>query len=584
MARLPFGSADLNALTTGHDFVAGLSGRAVRSSTSSTSCCRTSRGTTSRRKGLQRVAVAQARPRRAELVDARGRAARSAAPFVAGRAADKFSARSPPADRAPRVRRHHVDRHRDHGVAFACRPSDSRGRDADVSHIMWTPLFVKYPHQHAGGCRTIARTLDRHRADDRRRARRHVAVASRRTLVAARTRPAGCPHTSSLARLEPQHVAPAARVPATTSNSTASPVLPGSCRHGRAGQPVRPLSPLSHRSRAAAIGELCELRSSRRPVRSTSDLTRHAAVVRADQSVADKVPWVDVHGWFDGPAGSTTRHHAGGCGRGQLRDGGRDQRTAASTGVFCPPGCSGWDAPRDRVPGFGNGSGSPIHPVDTGPLKSAAVYPKAPGSTGGQASTDLEPSRSRWFHVPRRDHLRGRGLRGSPLRWLTQFGPQGVAVFFTLSGFLLSRPFSRCASSRRTSALGDSFWFRRVVRIYPAYWVTLLSRCGGCTSQRSARGTSHRPVRPRADVLPRERIRRSRRRVDADGGDGVLRFAAPPACCPAPSRGRYASLRRKVWVSVAWLVILSAGAPDPRVVGPGRPSLTLLHAEPCSRP
>jgi len=49
----------------------------------------------------------------------------------------------------------------------------------------------------------------------------------------------------------------------------------------------------------------------------------------------------------------------------------------------------------------------------------------------------------------------------------------GVAVFFVLSGFLLGGPFvRRLLDDRPIDGIG-SFWWRRAVRIYPAYWVVL---------------------------------------------------------------------------------------------------------------
>lgn len=49
----------------------------------------------------------------------------------------------------------------------------------------------------------------------------------------------------------------------------------------------------------------------------------------------------------------------------------------------------------------------------------------------------------------------------------------GVAVFFVLSGFLLGGPFvRRLLEDRPIDGIG-SFWLRRAVRIYPAYWVVL---------------------------------------------------------------------------------------------------------------
>ena len=49
----------------------------------------------------------------------------------------------------------------------------------------------------------------------------------------------------------------------------------------------------------------------------------------------------------------------------------------------------------------------------------------------------------------------------------------GVAVFFVLSGFLLYRPMVVADASDRPSLPWRVFWWRRVLRIVPAYWVAL---------------------------------------------------------------------------------------------------------------
>lgn len=49
----------------------------------------------------------------------------------------------------------------------------------------------------------------------------------------------------------------------------------------------------------------------------------------------------------------------------------------------------------------------------------------------------------------------------------------GVAVFFVVSGFLLYRPFVTAHLDGRRPARWREFWWRRVLRIYPAYWVAL---------------------------------------------------------------------------------------------------------------
>lgn len=49
----------------------------------------------------------------------------------------------------------------------------------------------------------------------------------------------------------------------------------------------------------------------------------------------------------------------------------------------------------------------------------------------------------------------------------------GVAVFFVLSGFLIYRPFVAAHLGDRAPQRALPFWWRRVLRIVPAYWVTL---------------------------------------------------------------------------------------------------------------
>ncbi|MEZ5178402.1 MAG: acyltransferase [Acidimicrobiales bacterium] len=49
----------------------------------------------------------------------------------------------------------------------------------------------------------------------------------------------------------------------------------------------------------------------------------------------------------------------------------------------------------------------------------------------------------------------------------------GVAIFFVLSGFLIYRPFAAAAIDDRPHPSWRSFWWRRALRIVPAYWVAL---------------------------------------------------------------------------------------------------------------
>jgi peptidoglycan/LPS O-acetylase OafA/YrhL len=60
-------------------------------------------------------------------------------------------------------------------------------------------------------------------------------------------------------------------------------------------------------------------------------------------------------------------------------------------------------------------------------------------------------------------------------RWheLAAVADGGVAVFFVLSGFLIYRPFVAAHLVGRPGPRPLGFWWRRLVRIVPAYWVVL---------------------------------------------------------------------------------------------------------------
>jgi peptidoglycan/LPS O-acetylase OafA/YrhL len=49
----------------------------------------------------------------------------------------------------------------------------------------------------------------------------------------------------------------------------------------------------------------------------------------------------------------------------------------------------------------------------------------------------------------------------------------GVAIFFVISGFLLYRPFVAAHFGGRATSRWRDFWWRRALRIYPAYWIVL---------------------------------------------------------------------------------------------------------------
>jgi len=59
------------------------------------------------------------------------------------------------------------------------------------------------------------------------------------------------------------------------------------------------------------------------------------------------------------------------------------------------------------------------------------------------------------------------------LHTLAAVGDGGVAVFFVLSGFLITRPFVAAHLADQPAQAALRFWWRRLVRIVPAYWVVL---------------------------------------------------------------------------------------------------------------
>lgn len=67
----------------------------------------------------------------------------------------------------------------------------------------------------------------------------------------------------------------------------------------------------------------------------------------------------------------------------------------------------------------------------------------------------------------------GRSLDHGPLAPFLARLDFGVTVFVLLSGFLLFRPFAMAAISGRPAPRLGSFWWRRALRILPAYWIAV---------------------------------------------------------------------------------------------------------------
>ncbi|WP_084550407.1 acyltransferase family protein [Actinomadura rifamycini] len=63
--------------------------------------------------------------------------------------------------------------------------------------------------------------------------------------------------------------------------------------------------------------------------------------------------------------------------------------------------------------------------------------------------------------------------RGEGAGWLFNGGQVGVAIFFTLSGLLLYRPWAVAALDGRPAPRAGTYFAKRALRILPAYWVLI---------------------------------------------------------------------------------------------------------------
>ena len=65
-------------------------------------------------------------------------------------------------------------------------------------------------------------------------------------------------------------------------------------------------------------------------------------------------------------------------------------------------------------------------------------------------------------------------LHGIVSDWRTQLGPQCVAIFFVMSGFLLFRPYVAAFVDGTPQARSRPYALRRAVRVLPGYWFALI--------------------------------------------------------------------------------------------------------------
>jgi len=114
---------------------------------------------------------------------------------------------------------------------------------------------------------------------------------------------------------------------------------------------------------------------------------------------------------------------------------------------------------------------------------------EAPAAAIDHPADVAQPGESRHAHFPCFDGLRAIAAGAVLLHhagFATGFserhrfgeflahGDSGVSVFFLISGFLLYRPFVARHLSDRPATPMDRFWWRRLLRIFPGYWVALV--------------------------------------------------------------------------------------------------------------
>ena len=84
--------------------------------------------------------------------------------------------------------------------------------------------------------------------------------------------------------------------------------------------------------------------------------------------------------------------------------------------------------------------------------------------------------------------LSGRSVDRGPFAPLLSRLDFSVTLFFLLSGFLLFRPFAAAAIAGTRSPSAGLFWWRRFLRIMPAYWVVVVVTLGVLTDSRLVTG------------------------------------------------------------------------------------------------
>jgi peptidoglycan/LPS O-acetylase OafA/YrhL len=82
----------------------------------------------------------------------------------------------------------------------------------------------------------------------------------------------------------------------------------------------------------------------------------------------------------------------------------------------------------------------------------------------------------------------GRSLDNGPFAPFLARLDFGVTLFFLLSGFLLFRPFAAAAITGAPGPRIGSFWWRRALRIAPAYWLVVVVTLGVLTTRHATAG------------------------------------------------------------------------------------------------
>lgn len=156
----------------------------------------------------------------------------------------------------------------------------------------------------------------------------------------------------------------------------------------------------------------------------------------------------------------------------------------------------------------------------------------------------------------------------------------GVAIFFVLSGFLLSRPYVIRAFSGRTPPGTGRYYWKRLVRVYPVYVVTVVAALLVVRDNKDVGASDWLSTLLLLDVYTRDQLPHGLTQMWSLSAEVAFYLILPPLMAVAVGKGRGAVstwrmgtvLAAMTAISVAWHVGLSDAVAD---VSSGAPSTWL---------